>query len=75
MKLTPQQLIDLPGYGMAEKHLRETGRWELSDVERAASSFAKLGQYLEDASGALRDADYAIDDALSEYRNIAKEAK
>jgi len=31
MKLTPQQLIDLPGYGMAEKQLRNDGRW--SDAE------------------------------------------
>ena len=27
MKLTPQQWIDLPGAGMAEKQLRKDGRW------------------------------------------------
>lgn len=33
MKLTPQQLIDLPGAGMAEKQLRKDGRWELTAIE------------------------------------------
>ena len=33
--LTPQELIDLPGAGRAETHLRETGRWELTPQEEA----------------------------------------
>jgi hypothetical protein len=28
MNLTPQQLIDIPGAGSAEKHLRKDGRWD-----------------------------------------------
>lgn len=26
--MTPQQLIDMPGYGKAEQHLRATGQWD-----------------------------------------------
>lgn len=25
--MTPQQLIDMPGYGMAEKWCRDNGKW------------------------------------------------
>jgi len=79
MKLTPQQLIDLPGYGRAEKQLRKEGRWELTADEKRSVTISKAMQSLEDAlddaSNAIRDADNAIDDALTEYRSIAKEAQ
>lgn len=29
-RLSPQELINMPGAGRAEKHLRETGRWRLT---------------------------------------------
>lgn len=34
--LTPQELINLPGYGNAEKHLRGQGQWHVTatDAER-----------------------------------------
>lgn len=31
--MTPQELIDLPYAGMAEKELRKCGEWELDAVE------------------------------------------
>ncbi len=33
-KLTPQELIDLPGYGAAERQLRKDGRWLLTPEEK-----------------------------------------
>lgn len=78
MPMTPQQLIDLPGYGAAENQLRKDGRWALTGEERSAkamsSSMRDMQSALDAASYAIRDADNAIDDALHEYRNFAKEA-
>lgn len=31
--LTPQELMDLPNYGSAEKELRKSGRWEKSALD------------------------------------------
>ena len=31
--MTPQDLIDLPGYGNAEKQLRKMGKWQLTPLE------------------------------------------
>ncbi len=31
--MTPQQLMDLPGYGAAEKWLRKAGKWRLTPEE------------------------------------------
>lgn len=31
--MTPQQLIDLPGYGSAKKQLLKEGRWVLTPLE------------------------------------------
>ena len=77
MPMTPQQLIDMPSYGMAEKQLRKDGRWALTDNERSAKAISiamrEMQSALEAASYAIRDADNAIDDALHEYRNFAKE--
>jgi len=34
--MTPQQLIDMPGAGSAERWLRKNGKWRLTPTERAA---------------------------------------
>ena len=31
--MTPQELMDLPGYGSAEKVLRNKGEWKLTPLE------------------------------------------
>lgn len=31
--MTPQELMDLKGYGSAEKVLRKTGKWKLTPLE------------------------------------------
>ena len=55
--MTPQQLIDLPGYGSAEKQLRKEGRWRLTPQEIA---FNKLN----DALSAIQDVEYCVNEAM-----------
>ena len=54
--MTPQQLIDLPFYGMAEKELRKAGKWRrdksevlLNDLEEALCSLSDAKEYIENA--------------------------
>ena len=51
--LTPQELIDLPGAGHAEKHLRETGRWKLLAYERLQAAIGDIEDAVSDISSSL----------------------
>ena len=53
--LSPQELIDLRGYGQAEKHLRATGRWELTAKEEAISALSKAANACDNAITALEN--------------------
>ena len=55
MPLTPQQLIDLPGYGAAEKTLRKEGRWNVTatDTERIEWMAANVSKMVRDDGNAL----------------------
>ena len=55
--LTPQQLMDMPYAGMAEKKLRKEGRWRLTQQEIA---FNKLN----DALSAIQEVEYCVNEAM-----------
>lgn len=59
MKLTPQELMDLPNYGDAERALRKQGDWESAEVE-----------YLEDRVEALEDVADDLSNAESRLNEI-----
>lgn len=59
--MTPQQLIDMPGYGDAEKQLRKEGRWRLTAQEIA---FNKLN----DALSSIQDVEYFVNEAMEATR-------
>lgn len=50
--MTPQELIDLPGYGSAEKELRRTGQWVLPPEEKLEVLIGDLEMALDDAKAA-----------------------
>lgn len=66
MPMTPQQLIDLPGAGMAEKQLRKDGLWELTAVEKLCGVMGRLEDLSDDIT--------AERDAIDHIKN-AKEAQ
>jgi hypothetical protein len=51
--MTPQELIDMPGYGKAEKHLRMIGEWVISPKEKLEALIGKLETSLDDAQLAM----------------------
>lgn len=51
--MTPQQLMDLPHAGMAERQLRKDGRWELTPHERIAKNMDDLSMAIDDAQSAV----------------------
>jgi GTP-binding protein EngB required for normal cell division len=56
--MTPQQLIDMPGYGKAEQHLRATGQWDLTKeetLEKVVSKLENIRDYLYDAIEELEE--------------------
>lgn len=60
--LSPQELIDLPGYGNAEAHLRKTNRWDKTDDDKLRDTVDKVYSLAE--SIGFNDAD--IMDALED---------
>ena len=54
--MTPQQLIDMPGYGMAEAWLRRNGRWKLDPQERLANALSGLDTAISEAEEYAHDA-------------------
>lgn len=50
--MTPQELIDLPGYGKAEKYLRRTGKWKIDPKEKIEGLIGDLETALDDARSA-----------------------
>lgn len=71
--MTPQQLMDLPGYGAAEKWLRKAGKWRLTPEEKLEQAMYRIAAAISDASDAIKGADDYIDDALSEIMSLTKE--
>ena len=51
--MTPQELMDMPGYGKAEEYLRKTGKWKLTKEERIDKALGKLDDALDDARDAF----------------------
>ena len=51
------RLINLPGYGNAQKELRKAGLWQLTPEEQAAKIFGNLARSIDDAKSAIDDAD------------------
>ena len=54
--MTPQDLIDLPGYGNAEKQLRKMGKWQLTPQENLSKALDNLNSSIDDAADAINDA-------------------
>lgn len=53
--MTPQELMDLPYAGMAEKRLRKAKKWELSKEEKLAEVFDRLSDTHYELEGAMYD--------------------
>lgn len=53
--MTPQELIDMPGYGKAEEYLRKTGKWVINPKEKLEDLIGKLETSLDDAQLAMSD--------------------
>mgnify|MGYP000064821759 CR=1 FL=1 len=60
--MTPQQLMDLPYAGMAEKKLRKSGRWVLTPHEKLDILIGRV----VDAADDISDAAYDIEKTWSE---------
>ncbi len=56
--MTPQQLMDLPGAGSAEKWLRNNGKWRLTPYENMCNAMGML-------DAAIDDVRMYCDDAIS----------
>lgn len=56
--MTPQQLIDLRGYGSAEKALRRAGLWRLTPFEKLQASIDGLSDAIDSASNYISDIDH-----------------
>ena len=59
--INPHDLINLPGYGNAEKELRKAGMWRIDPMER-------LERSLDDAIGAIVIAQDFMQQAEYEFR-------
>lgn len=70
MKLTPQELMDLPYVGMAEQKLRAQGDWTLTGDEELDAKMKQLDSLedmrdeIEELRGSMRDAIEALEYAL-----------
>lgn len=62
MKVNPHELINLRGYGNAEKELRKAGKWKFEPQERYAKIIDDLGYALAQASGSIGDAEDRLRD-------------
>lgn len=60
--LTPQQLIDMPGYGNAEKYLRKTGKWRLTPHEHVIKLLKDFLRYTETSIDSAYDALLKLED-------------
>lgn len=59
--MTPQEIMDLPAYGMAEKQLRKQKNWRLDPSELLDGVYQKI----DSASDAIRDAEHEIEKAYT----------
>lgn len=53
--MTPQELMDLPYYGDAEKALRRYRKWELTTTEKMRDHFNTLGDAMSKISDVRDD--------------------
>ncbi len=58
-------LINLPGYGSAEKELRKAGLWLLTPNEKIEKLMRRLSDAVEDVNDAATDCEYAMKDLES----------
>ena len=59
--MTPQQLMDLPYAGMAERELRNAGKWVMTKEEEMAKVF-----------DAMKDAHYELEGAMYDMEKLAQ---
>lgn len=52
MEVDPHKLIDLPGYGNAEKQMRKAGLWRLNPIEEIENAIGDLEVALDMAQNA-----------------------
>ena len=62
--MTPQQLMDLPSAGMAEKALRKAGLWQLTPQEKLAKALDTLSYSIDEAADAIDDAQHDMTKAI-----------
>jgi len=60
MPMTTQQLMDLSGYGSAEKQLRKDGRWKLTPQEKIEKMLDLLSSKIDEVEDAISDAQYEL---------------
>lgn len=61
-QLTPQELMDLPYYGQAEKHLRKSGRWVLTKAEELEKIIFDMVRELNNAAEAITCVDNMLEE-------------
>ena len=59
--MTPQDLMDLPYAGMAEKQLRKDGRWRLTPREKVEKTMDALAVSLDDAQSAMHNIEHEME--------------
>lgn len=70
--MTPQQLIDLLGYGSAQKKLRAMNKWRLTPEEQFQKSIGNIMGSIDDAMGAISDAENDLESALTAMSKTQK---
>jgi hypothetical protein len=68
--MTPQQLIDLKGYGSAEKQLRKMGKWKLTPQEEFENKLGKIMGSIDDAISSIQSAENDLEYSLSDLSKI-----
>lgn len=59
--MTPQDLMNLPHAGMAEKQLRKAGMWRLTPVEKIEKEMDALAVSLDDAQEAMHSIEHEME--------------
>ena len=59
--MTPQDLMDMPYAGMAEKQLRKSGMWLLTPLEKIEKEMDALALSLDDAQEAMHSIEHEME--------------
>lgn len=59
--MTPQDLMNLPYAGMAEKKLRKAGMWMLTPMEKIEKKMDALAVSLDDAQEAMHSIEHEME--------------